>query len=409
MLAPLLDLWLVAVGAQELTQQICAVLCPGGSFLRGMGGAAEVIDDLGNAKKDERGDQRRDQHRQRNQYASGSLAADETDYDDAQGYARDGGGQHAEHAQDEGENWLAVGAHLNRIMAPQSGKTQEQGILLPVASPDLSLRIMNRFATLLIFAAALAGGLTGCQTTSNIAPHYEGAKWKRLSSSSAVQTGRLPEKNLDAHIKQREKQGYIGIGKAFFTGQQQGLSQLKSFAASVGSDFVEGLVVPVGKEQRSYMGISSYTPGRTITSLGASSGYASGSSSGTISSPYGPMSFNTQGSGTSFGTAAASTYVPPEITYAPKTYEVLVTQQMYIFWLSPAGVLRNWPEMVRETNAIKPAAERISDEETKFQAAIFAQVWRVPLPANLRPRQPVPQLSEKELSELRTKLSKAPN
>jgi hypothetical protein len=54
---PALDLWLVAVGAQELAQQIRTVVCRGGSLLRGMGGAAEVIDDLSNAKEDERGDQ----------------------------------------------------------------------------------------------------------------------------------------------------------------------------------------------------------------------------------------------------------------------------------------------------------------------------------------------------------------
>jgi hypothetical protein len=53
-----LHLRLVAVGAQELAQQIRTVLCRSGSLFRGMGGAAEVIDDLSNAKKDERGDQR---------------------------------------------------------------------------------------------------------------------------------------------------------------------------------------------------------------------------------------------------------------------------------------------------------------------------------------------------------------
>jgi hypothetical protein len=268
---------------------------------------------------------------------------------------------------------------------------------------------MNRFATLLIFAAALAGGLTGCQTTSNIAPHFEGEKWKRLPSASAVQTGRLPEKDLSGYFKQRESQGYVMVGKALFTGQQQGMDQLKSFAASVGADLVEGLVVPVGKEQRSYMGMSSYTPGRTITSFGTSSGYASGSSTGTIFSPYGPMNFNTQGSATSFGTATASTYVPPQITYAPRSYEVLVTQQAYVFWLSPQGVLRNWLNLAKDSNALKPVEERAPMEEVKRRAAIYAQAWRVPLPANLRPKEPVPQFSEKQLAELRSEMAKAFN
>jgi hypothetical protein len=271
------------------------------------------------------------------------------------------------------------------------------------------LRIMNRFATLPIIVAALAGGLTGCQTTSNIAPHFEGEKWKRLPSASAVRTGRLPEKNLGAYVKQRESEGYVMVGKALFTGQQQGMDELKSFAASVGADLVEGMVVPVGKEQRSYMGISSYTPGRTITSFGTSSGYASGSGTGTISSPYGPMNFNTQGSATSFGTATTSTYVPGQITYAPRSYEVLITQQAYVFWLSPQGVLRNWLNLSKDANARRPVEERAPMEEVKRRAAIYAQAWRVPLPANLRPKEPVPQLSEKQLAELRTDMAKAFN
>ena len=271
------------------------------------------------------------------------------------------------------------------------------------------MRIMNRFAATLLLAAALAGGLTGCQTTSNIAPHFEGEKWKRLPSASSVRTGRLPEKNANAYAKQRESQGYVMVGKAIFTGPQQGMDELKGFAASVGADLVEGMVVPVGKEQRSYMGISSYTPGRTITSFGTSSGYASGSGTGTISSPYGPMNFNTQGSATSFGTATTSTYVPAEITYAPRTYEVLITQQAYIFWLSPQGVLRNWLNLAKDANARKPVEERTPIEEVKRRAAIYAQAWRVPLPANLRPKEPVPQFSEKQLAQLRSDMAKAFN
>jgi hypothetical protein len=260
---------------------------------------------------------------------------------------------------------------------------------------------MNRLPVPLVLVAACALPLTGCQTTSNIAPHFQGEKWKRLPSASTVQTGRLPEKNLDAHIKQREKQGYVFVGKALFTGEQQGLDQLKGFSASVGADLVEGLVVPVGKEERSYMGISSFTPGRSITSVGASTGYASGTGSGTISSPYGPMNFNTQGSATAYGASTTSTYIPAEITYAPKTYQAMITQQAYMFWLSPKGMLRNWFELAKESNASKPVTEQVPPEEVKRRAAIYAQAWGLPLPANLRPKEPVPQLDEKLLAEVR--------
>lgn len=245
-------------------------------------------------------------------------------------------------------------------------------------------------------------GLTGCQTTSNVAPHYRGETYKRLPSANAVREGRLPDKNVDAYFKQRKKDGYVMVGKALFTGEQEGLDQLKSFAASIGADLVEGLIIPVGKQQRTYMGVSSYTPGRTLTSYGTSSGYASGSGSGTLYSPYGAMNYNSQGSATSFGTSTTSTYVPAEITYAPMSYEVLITQQAYVFWLSPSGYLRNWLDMAKEFNAGRPPEQRQSLEETKVQAAIYAQAWNVPLPANLRPKTPIPQLTEKERAKIRS-------
>jgi hypothetical protein len=121
------------------------------------------------------------------------------------------------------------------------------------------------------------------------------------------------------------------------------------------------------------------------------------------------MNFNTQGSATSFGTATTSTYVPGQVTYAPRSYEVLITQQAYVFWLSPQGMLRNWLNLAKDANARRPVEERAPMEEVKRRAAIYAQVWSVPLPANLRPKEPVPQFSEKQLAELRSDMAKAFN
>lgn len=248
----------------------------------------------------------------------------------------------------------------------------------------------------------LAVMATGCQTTSNIAPHFEGVPGKRLASASQVQTRKIPTTDLKAHRKNMARQGYMLVGKALFVGEQQGDQQLKAFAASVGADLAEGYIVPVGTSQRSYMGVSSYTPGRTATSIGASSAYATGSSSGTINAPYGAIPFNSSSSATAYGTSATSTYIPSQTTYAPMTYDVLVTQQMYIFWASPKQFLREWLETAEQQNAGKPPEEQVSLEETKRRAALFAQAWGVPLPSNLRPKEAVPPLPAKALAEVRS-------
>lgn len=250
--------------------------------------------------------------------------------------------------------------------------------------------------------AVLAFFATGCQTTSNIAPHFEGSPGKRLASAGQVQTRKIPTMDLKAHRKNMAKQGYMLVGKALFTGEQEGEQQLKSFAASVGADLAEGYIVPVGTSQRTYMGISSFTPGRTVTSVGTSSAYASGSGSGTIQSPYGAMPFNTSGSATAYGASTTSTYIPSQTTYAPMSYDVLITQQMYLFWASPKQFLREWLDMAKEQNSSRPPEQQVSLEETKRRAAIYAQAWGVPLPRNLQPQEPVPPLSEKHLAEVRS-------
>lgn len=255
----------------------------------------------------------------------------------------------------------------------------------------------------------LAVMATGCQTTGNIAQHYQGAKYKPLSSANAVQIRKLPIGNAEAHTKSMNKQGYLNIGKAFFTAQMNTLDEIRGFAASIGADIVDGLAVPVGTEQRSYMGVASYTPGRTATTIGAASAYGSGTSSGNIYSPYGSMQYSGQSSGSAYGTSVSSTYIPPSTTYAPQTYEVPIAQQAYVFWLSPAGYLRNWKLISNEANAGMPPGQQVSPEEIKRRAAIFAQAWNIPLPASLRPKEPVPQLPPDLLAKARGFTAEAQN
>lgn len=257
-----------------------------------------------------------------------------------------------------------------------------------------------------VMGALLAALATGCQTTSNIAPHFVGEKYKRAPASE-VQLRKIPTDNVDSHVKNMSKQGYFLVGKATFQGPQQGIPQIKGFAASVGADLVEGAAAQVGTAERTYMALSSYTSGRTITSVGASTGYASGSGSGNISTPFGPVAYNSQGSATAFGASTTSTYVPGQATYAPRTYNVPITQQAYMFWISPSRYLSNWMESMRLAEQDLPPAQRTSSEELKRRAAIFAQAWNLPLPSNLRPFEPIPQLSEDLLAQARAATANA--
>jgi hypothetical protein len=260
-----------------------------------------------------------------------------------------------------------------------------------------------------LIGAVLACFATGCQTTSNIAQHYQGAKYKPLPSASTVQIRKLPVGNAQAHTKSMNKQGYLNIGKAFFTAEMNTLDEIKGFAASIGADVVDGLAVPVGTEQRSYMGVASYTPGRTATTFGAASAYGSGTSAGNIYSPNGNMQYSGQSSGSAYGTSVSSTYIPPSVTYAPQSYEVPIAQQAYVFWLSPSGYLRNWKFIANEANAGNPPEQQISQEEIKRRGAIFAQAWSIPLPSSLRPKEPIPQLPPEVLAKARGFTAEAQN
>ena len=189
------------------------------------------------------------------------------------------------------------------------------------------------------------------------------------------------------------KQGYTLVGLASFTGLQDGPEAIKKFAASIGADLVLSDVLLVGTSTQSYMGIESFTPGSSITSFGTASAYSTGSGSGSLSTPYGPMSYNSQSYGSGYGTATSTTYVPAQVTYAPRYYEVPVTRQLYGFYLSPQGYLRNWRQEWSKLNSNKSASSQGDEEEMKKNAMAFAQSWNLILPNDLMPKTQLLELS----------------
>lgn len=226
----------------------------------------------------------------------------------------------------------------------------------------------------LVGLASMALGVTGCQTKSEIAQHFDGVRYKRVPSASAVELRKLSLANFDpkAHRKEMAKQGYSMVGKALFTGIHESVDEVKGFAASVGADLVEGVAYPVGTVTKTHMGIGSYTPQRTITSFGSSSVY---------------------------GTDSTTTHIPSEITYVPQSYQVPVSQQVYLFWLSPSGVLRNWMDINR--NSASAAGKQLTTEDIKGTAALFAQANNVRLPKSLEPKNSIQKLDAQTLEKIR--------
>lgn len=244
--------------------------------------------------------------------------------------------------------------------------------------------------------------LVGCQTNSNISPHYNGARVKPISSSQSVTLEKIPakEKFLE-RCESLSQQGYTMLGRAIFTGLQDGPEKIKNFAASVGSDCVLSQVILVGTATQSYMGVDSYTPGSTVTSYGTATAYGTGTSTGSIRTPYGPIGYNSQTTGTAFGTGTSTTYLPAQVTYSPRYYEVPVTSQAYAFWLSPQGYLRNWRKEWEKMSSAKPANQQVGEEAMKLSAMQFAQAWNLALPRDLRPTSAVKELSAEEKQKFR--------
>lgn len=258
---------------------------------------------------------------------------------------------------------------------------------------------MKNIASFIILSFFL---LVGCQTSSNISPHYSGARMKPIASSRTVTLEKMPSgKKFLERGENLGNQGFTMLGKALFTGLQDGPEEIKAFAASIGADFVLSRVVLVGTTTQSYMGLDSYTPGRTVTSYGSATAYATGTNTGSITTPYGPMGFNSQSTGTAYGSGTSSTYIPAQATYSPRYYEVPITEQAYAFWQSPQGYLRNWRQEWDLMNSSKPTTQQAGEEEMKLAAMYFAQSWNLVLPNNLRPTVAARVLSPEEKRKFR--------
>ncbi len=248
-------------------------------------------------------------------------------------------------------------------------------------------RILN------LLCAVTAAALSGCATTDNnvaemYEPHQPGFKRARVPVSSVKMIALPLTKNTRAQavkaLKPYADRGYIELGKATFSGRAITEQELRKFAASVGGDLVFYTGTFAGTEQQSRMVVGSYTPSRVAYSSGSSYGSSYGSANTYGSTPWGAMNFNTSGSGTSYGTASATTFIPGSTTYVRENYEVPVFMQHFKIFQSPQAQLNNWENYRRYSNTLP--GEPISIDQSKKFAADFANTYGLQLPARLRPK-----------------------
>lgn len=244
--------------------------------------------------------------------------------------------------------------------------------------------------TLRLILALPALALGACTTAPNpdLVRNFQGSAndWPKQPVSAVTFqpiSAAVGKKSFAAFKADREKRGYALIGGSAFTGDQASLDEVKRFAASIGADTVYGGANLVGSEQRSNMVLGSFTPGSYSYTSGTATGNATGSASTSGSTPWGPMNFNTTATGTSSANYNASTYNSPQMTFVRNTYEVPITQQMYMFYVSPQGVLRHWMKSLPELNASRPPGQQMTKEEWRQTAVNYASARGVPLPANL--------------------------
>ncbi len=111
--------------------------------------------------------------------------------------------------------------------------------------------------------------IAGCQTGNEISSNYKGMRFGVKGSSSGVTMVEM-QPPLETAKKQWNSlidSGYTPMGTSFFTGIYNHSDEVKKFAAKIGADLVLRDIMLVGEVTQIYMGVESFTPGRTITSF----------------------------------------------------------------------------------------------------------------------------------------------
>jgi hypothetical protein len=247
--------------------------------------------------------------------------------------------------------------------------------------------------SLIILLLALL--LSSCQAPNPLSSHWTGEKWKRISEKNLIRVVDLKpnEKNKDL-FSSMKKSGYGRAGYAEFRGENLSFDEIRNFAASIGSDYVYKAAWAPEIQQRSQLVISSYTPASTVTSYASGQATANYNQNSSIYTPYGNANIKSQGTANAYGQASSNTYIPSSTTYTRDNYNVLVTNQLYIFWVSPSAILKDWKSIMK-------LAGVLDDEQTKITAAVYAQAYGLALPKQLTPKEPLARMSQEQINKVK--------
>lgn len=242
----------------------------------------------------------------------------------------------------------------------------------------------------------LAVLLASCQAPNPLSSHYTGEKWKRISEKNLIRVVELkPNKKAKDFFSSMRNSGYARAGYAEFRGEQLSTEEIRNFAASIGSDYVHMAAWAPEIQQRSQLVVSSYTPASTVTSYASGQATTNYNQNSSIYTPYGNANIYSQGTANAYGQASSTTYIPSRTTYTRDYYNVLVTNQFYIFWVSPSAILKDWKSIMKLSG-------NLDDEQIKIGAAMYAQAYGLALPKQLIPKESVPRMTPEQIKFFRS-------
>ena len=210
--------------------------------------------------------------------------------------------------------------------------------------------MLTRFLSLLVPIFALVG----CVTTKNELNQFyqpQNLFKQRPCDPSIVQTMQFSNPPTKKLVKNVNDEGFLYLGMAAFTGPLVTPEQLRRFGGALGGDLVWHVTKYLGVGRGSRMVLGSYAPPSIGYSTATASSYSSSTGVANAQTPWGPVSANSYGYGSQFGTASATTYNPGQSTFVRQDFEYPSYEQTVYVWQSPQGRIRNWENIDKRIKA----------------------------------------------------------
>jgi hypothetical protein len=210
--------------------------------------------------------------------------------------------------------------------------------------------VLTRILSLLVPIFALVGCVTAPNELNQFYRPANPVK-QRPCDPSTVQTMHFPTPITKKIVKNVNNQGFYYLGSAAFSGPLVTPEQLRRFGGALGGDLVWHETKYLGVGRGSRMVLGSYAPPSIGYSTASASSYSSSTGVANAQTPWGPVSANSYGYGSQFGTASATTYNPGQSTFVRQDFEYPSYEQEVHVWQSPQGRIRNWENIEKRIKA----------------------------------------------------------